>query len=187
MMQTDRRDFAKPALRTAVHVVFGTRPWVRRNLEEFAKGMTGKRILEIGSGRQDLGQDAFSFRTLFEPANEFIQSDVSPEFGHEVVDVRTMAFDQAFDAILCLYVLEHVYEIEDAVHSMYRALAPGGAAVIAVPHLYPYHDEPTDYWRFTEHALRRLLEPFDSVEIKVRGFRKMPLALLAIARKRESL
>jgi len=103
--------------------------------------------------------------------------------GHEVVDVRTMDFEEAFDIILCLYVLEHVFELDDAVRSIHRALTPGGFVVIAVPHLYPYHDEPTDYWRFTEHALRQLLAPFDTIQIKTRGFGKMPLALLAIARK----
>jgi SAM-dependent methyltransferase len=182
-MLTERGERAKQALRAAVHLAFGTRPWVRRNLEQFAAGVAGKRILEIGSGRQDLGRDAFSFRELFDASNEFVQSDVVPDFGHEVVDVRTMAFEEAFDVILCLYVLEHVFEVEAAVGRMHRALAPQGTLVLAVPHLYPYHDEPTDYWRFTEHTLRRMLEPFDSTEIKVRGFRKMPLALMAIARK----
>jgi len=94
-----------------------------------------------------------------------------------------MDFEEAFDIILCLYVLEHVFELDDAVRSIHRALTPGGFVVIAVPHLYPYHDEPTDYWRFTEHALRQLLAPFDTIQIKTRGFGKMPLALLAIARK----
>jgi SAM-dependent methyltransferase len=171
------------ALRTAAHVVFGTRPWVERKVGELARDLRGKRILEIGSGRQDLGHDAFSARSLFHESNTFIQSDVVPEFGHELVDVRTIEFEDEFDMILCLYVLEHVFELEDAVRGMHRALAPGGRAVIAVPHLYPYHDEPADYWRFTEYAVRRLLEPFASTEISVRGFRRLPLALLAVATK----
>lgn len=176
---------SKRVLRPAVHLVFGTRPWLRRSLEEFAGGVTGKRILEIGSGRQDLGEDAFSFREVFGPSNQFVQSDVVPEYGHELVDVRAIDAEDAFDVILCLYVLEHVFELESAIRSMHRALAPRGTLVLAVPHLYPYHDEPTDYWRFTEHALRRMLEPFESTEIKVRGFRRMPLALLAFARKHD--
>jgi SAM-dependent methyltransferase len=170
-------------LRPAVHLVFGTRTWVRRNLEDFARGVAGQRILEIGSGRHDLGQEAFSFRALFEPSNEFVQSDIVPEFGHTIVDIRTMTFEDEFDVILCLYVLEHVFELEEAVARMHRALVPGGVLVVAVPHLYPYHDEPTDYWRFTEHALRKLLGSFDSITVKTRGFSKMPLALMALARK----
>ena len=180
---TQREQLTKRALRAGVHLVFGTRPWVRRNLEEFARGVVGKRILEIGSGRHDLGQEAFSFRNVFDSSNDFVQSDIVPEYGHEVVDVRAIGVDDAFDVILCLYVLEHVFELEDSVRSMHRALAPGGILVVAVPHLYPYHDEPTDYWRFTEHTLRQLLEPFESTEVRVRGFHKMPIALLAFARK----
>lgn len=182
-MPTDPKRLTHRTLRAGVHLVFGTRQWVRRNLEEFAEGMVGKRILEIGSGRQDLGHDAFSVRDLFDSKNEFVQSDVVPEYGHELVDVRAIGLEDTFDVILCLCVLEHVFEVEDAVASMHRALVPGGTLVVSVPHLYPYHDEPTDYWRFTEHALRQLLEPFESVEIKVRGFHKMPFGLLAFARK----
>lgn len=182
-MLTARERLTKRMLRAAVHLVFGTRAWVRRNLEEFAEGVVGKRILEIGSGRQDLGHDAFSFRDVFDSSNEFIQSDVVPEYGHELVDVRAIGLEKAFDVILCICVLEHVFELESAVLSMHRALVPRGTLVISVPHLYPYHDEPIDYWRFTEHALRQMLEPFESAEIKVRGFPKMPLALMAFARK----
>ncbi len=184
-MLTNREGLPKRTLRAGVHLVFGTRPWVRRNLDEFTKGVSGKRILEIGSGRQDLGRDAYSFRDLFDSSNEFVQSDVVPEYGHGLVDVRDIGVEEAFDVILCLYVLEHVFELEEAVRSMHRALAPQGTLVIAVPHLYPYHDEPTDYWRFTEHALRQMLEPFESTEIRVRGFRKMPVALMAFARKND--
>jgi SAM-dependent methyltransferase len=173
-------------LRAGVHLVFGTRSWVRRNLEQFARGLEGKRILEIGSGRQDLGADAYSFREVFGPSNEFVQSDVVPEYGHELVDVRAIGVEDTYDVILCLYVLEHVFEVEDAVRSMHRALAPGGTLVLAVPHLYPYHDEPTDYWRFTDHALRKMLDPFGSVEIRARGIRKMPIALLAFATKADA-
>jgi SAM-dependent methyltransferase len=179
-MPKGREPLTKRVLRTGAHVVFGTRPWVRRNIEAFADGVVGKRILEIGSGRPDRG---FSCRDLFDSSNAFVQSDLVPEYGHELVDVRDIGLEEAFDVILCLYVLEHVFELESSVRSMHRALAPGGTLVVAVPHLYPYHDEPGDYWRFTEHALRRLLEPFESTDIKVRGFRRMPLAFLVFARK----
>jgi SAM-dependent methyltransferase len=173
----------KYVFRPATHLFLDTRPWIRRNLAEFAQGLGGRRILEIGSGRQDLGDEAFSCRDLFDASNDFVQSDVVPDYGHRVVDVRDIGVEDEFDVILCLYVLEHVFELESSVQSMHRALAPGGTLVIAVPHLYPYHDEPGDYWRFTEHALRRMLEPFESTEIKARGPRRMPLTLLAFARK----
>jgi SAM-dependent methyltransferase len=178
-----RPELTTTVLRKAAHIIFGTRPWVEGKVGDLAQDVREKKILEIGSGRRDLGGEAFTVRSLFDESNTFIQSDVVPEFGHEVIDVRTMEFVDEFDLILCLYVLEHVFEVDAAVLRMHRALVPGGRAVVAVPHLYPYHDEPGDYWRFTEYAVRRLLDPFSSIDIAVRGLRKFPLALLAVARK----
>jgi SAM-dependent methyltransferase len=174
-------------LRALAHVVLGSRRWMNRNVERFARGIHGQRILELGSGRQDLGPDAYSVRRFFDRSNEFIQSDVVPEHGHQIVDVATMGFHEQFDVILCLNVLEHVYDFRGAVERVYRALRPGGTAVFVVPVFFPYHDEPHDYWRFTEHALRKMLEPFDMLEIKHRGLRQMPFSYFAIAGKEEPL
>ena len=79
--------------------------------------------------------------------------------------------------------LEHVYNFEAAVDRIHRALKPGGRAVIVVPVFYPYHDEPYDYWRFTEHALRRLLAAFSSLDLRWRGLRQAPFAYFALATK----
>ena len=53
--------------------------------------------------------------------------------------------------------------------------------IAAVPHIYPYHDEPIDFWRFTEHSLRMLFRDFSSVEIRHKGIRRFPKALLVVA------
>lgn len=169
--------------RAAAHVLFGSRGWSDRAVRDLAATCHQQRILEIGSGRQDHGDDAYSVRAMFDRSNEFVQSDMNPSFGHAVVDVTTMAFEDEFDLIICLYVLEHVFDISAAVRNMHRALRPGGRAVIAVPHVYPYHDEPIDFWRLTEHSLRMLLAAHSDVEIRHAGPRRMPKALLAIARK----
>lgn len=169
--------------RAVAHVLLGTRPWSDRLVETIAAGSRGLRVLEIGSGRQDLGHDAYSLKALFDSSNEFVQSDVNPEFGHPVVDVTDMHVQDEFDLILCLYVLEHVFDVPTAVRNMHRALVPGGRLVIAVPHLYPYHDEPIDFWRFTEHSLRMLLAPHSRVQIRHAGPRRLPKALFAIATK----
>jgi SAM-dependent methyltransferase len=80
-----------------------------------------------------------------------------------------------------MYVLEHVFDVQAATDNIRRALRPGGRALIAVPHLYPYHDEPIDFWRFTEHSLRRLCRDYSSVEVRRKGARRFPKALFAVA------
>ena len=54
---------------------------------------------------------------------------------------------------------------------------------MAVPFAFPLHDEPQDYYRFTRHALERLLGGFASVEVEVHGPAKMPFGHLVIATK----
>jgi 2-polyprenyl-3-methyl-5-hydroxy-6-metoxy-1,4-benzoquinol methylase len=164
--------------RALVHLLLGTRPWAYRHIKRIAADTAGKRVLEIGSG--GAGRSA---KALFEAENEFVQSDVAPDFGHLVVDVTTMEFESEFDLVLCVYVLEHVYDVRQAMERIHHALVPGGRAFVVVPTIYPYHDEPTDYWRFTEYSLRELLRPFGTVVIRHRGLRRLPLALLAEATK----
>ena len=166
--------------RTVGSRAIGTRAWSDAAVSRIAATSKGLKVLEIGSGRQDLGENAYSLARLFTEA-DFVQSDVNPAFGHRVVDVTDMSIEEEFDVILCMYVLEHVFDVPTAVESMRRALRPGGRLVIAVPHIYPYHDEPIDFWRFTEHSLRVLFRDFSSVEIRHKGIRRFPKALFVVA------
>jgi SAM-dependent methyltransferase len=172
---------ANEVARRAAHLLLGTRMWSDRLARDVLGDVTRARVLEIGSGRQDLGVDAYSLKDRFGDAAEFVQSDVNPSFGHRVVDVTDMSIDQEFDVVLCMYVLEHVFDVRAAVENMRKALRPGGKMLIAVPHLYPYHDEPIDFWRFTEYSLRELCRDFSTVDIRRKGMRRFPKALLVIA------
>jgi SAM-dependent methyltransferase len=172
---------ADTVARRTANVLLGTRRWTDRQVADIASTSTGLTVLEIGSGRQDMGHNAYSLIHAFPNAGEFVQSDFNPEFGHRVIDITDMDVDQEFDVILCMYVLEHVFDVHAAVENMRKALKPGGRLVIAVPHLYPYHDEPIDFWRFTEYSLRRLCRDFASVEIRRRGIRRFPKGLMVIA------
>lgn len=174
-------DLVNRVARQGAHLLLATRTWSDKLAVEVVGPPADLRILEIGSGRQDLGADAYSLRAAFAGAGEFVQSDVNPSFGHRVVDVTDMSIDQEFDVILCMYVLEHVFDVRAAVDNMRKALRPGGRVLIAVPHVYPYHDEPIDFWRFTEHSLRELCRDFSAVDIRRKGMRRFPKALLAIA------
>lgn len=63
--------------------------------------------------------------------------------------------DGCLDGVLCLEVLEHVPEPESVLQEIIRVLKPGGKAWISMPFLYPLHDAPFDFQRFTEYGLRR--------------------------------
>lgn len=71
------------------------------------------------------------------------------------------------DTILLSDVLEHLAEAPDFLVECARALRPGGVMIGNVPFLYWLHEEPHDYYRYTEFGLRHLFgrAGFSSVEI----------------------
>ena len=184
--------------RHTAHVVFRTRGFVNRRLARFGATLRDSKILELGSGpsprRSGLGfgraggkpvkdRHPYSAKKFFHDSNEFIESDVVPEFGHRIVDATAMDFNEEFDVVLCVSVLEHVFDFKAALVNIRKALKPGGIAIISVPGFYPLHDQPADYWRFTEHSLRRLLSDYAEVKIERMGPQAYPLVYYAEARK----
>lgn len=72
--------------------------------------------------------------------------------------VDNLPFEDArFDTILCTNVLEHVPEAGKAYKELARCLAPKGTLILITPFLYPLHEAPYDYYRYTVHGLRYLL------------------------------
>lgn len=66
--------------------------------------------------------------------------------------------DESFDTVLCTNVLEHVADMEKAFHEIARVLKKGGYVIIAIPFLYPVHESPYDYYRYTRHGIEYQLK-----------------------------
>lgn len=173
----------KALAKAIVHVVTGNRKLYYNRLRAIASSAEGKRVLEIGSGKQVKGKEAYSAVHIFKNVAEFRQTDLNPDFGHELLDITSMDIREEYDLILCLNVLEHVYDFQTAVKNLHAALADGGRLIVAVPFAFPLHDEPHDYYRYTEFALRRMLSAFRTVEVEHNGIKKMPYGYFAIAEK----
>lgn len=169
--------------RLVAHAVFQPRRFNDRRIREFARSVRNERILELGSGKPVNGEYVYSARRFFDASNEFIQSDVVEEYGHRVIDATSMSFHDEFDVVLCANVLEHVYEYATVISNIHTALRPGGKAVVVVPCMYPLHDQPRDYWRFTEHALRPMLAAFQEIRVRHSGLRAYPFMYYVEARK----
>ena len=65
--------------------------------------------------------------------------------------------DGSVDTILCSQVLEHVDEPSIVLAECHRVLRPGGSLILSVPQYWPLHEEPRDFYRYTEYGLRHLL------------------------------
>lgn len=66
--------------------------------------------------------------------------------------------DASFDAALNIVTLEHVKEPGTVLRELARVLKPGGRLLIVVPHEWEVHQAPHDFFRYTCHGLRHLLE-----------------------------
>jgi SAM-dependent methyltransferase len=71
-------------------------------------------------------------------------------------DAQALPFaESSIDHALLLDVIEHIPEPDMSLAELHRVLKPGGSLVLQVPFLYPLHDEPLDFHRWTRHGLRR--------------------------------
>jgi SAM-dependent methyltransferase len=140
-----------------------------------------KDILDIGGGlRIDKKRN-----NRYDPSREWLIPyiatvnyqimDPVPDYNPDIVgDIHAMPFaDNAYDAICCMAILEHVENPIKAVQEMHRVLRPGGYCLCYVPFLFYYHAQEgyyKDYWRFTKDILPVLFKDFSQVEISpIRG------------------
>jgi SAM-dependent methyltransferase len=66
--------------------------------------------------------------------------------------------DDEFDTLILSDVLEHIPQPELLWREMCRVLRPGGYLLMNVPFYYWIHEEPFDFHRYTEFALRRFVK-----------------------------
>ena len=100
-------------------------------------------------------------------------------------DSRRLPFrDECFDTVLLLDVLEHIQHPDSAMAEVRRVIKIGGRIVVQVPFLYPLHDEPCDFQRWTTHGLGAIFSRH-GIEIRETTWHGRPgetaAALLAIA------
>ena len=63
--------------------------------------------------------------------------------------------DASVDHALLLDVLEHIPDPDRCLAELHRTLKPGGTLTIQVPFLYPIHDAPLDFHRWTRFGLQK--------------------------------
>jgi len=64
----------------------------------------------------------------------------------------------SFDTVLLMDVLEHVAHPFELIAEISRVLRPGGKLIVGVPFFYWLHEQPHDFFRYTEFALEYMCE-----------------------------
>jgi len=126
-----------------------------RNLKHHAAG----KLLDLGCGKVPLYA---AYRDLVTD-NVCVDWDSSwhksEHLDYELDLTKTLPFaNNEFDTIILSDVLEHIPVPEQLWNEMARLLSPNGKIILNVPFYYWLHEEPHDYYRYTEFALRRFVQ-----------------------------
>ncbi len=141
-------------------------------IEESVRWLAGNcsNILDIGKSTRDFF-DIFSAEQI--TTLDINQFEDYPDIIDDICDPFHLQDDQ-YDGLVCLSVIEHVYDPQAAVDTLYRCLQPGGKVFVHVPFMFRYHAPGDlyfqDYYRFTRDGLAWLFRDFDDITLyPVRG------------------
>ena len=90
-------------------------------IKQFGAECQGK-VFEIGADQ------SWSYNNYFPKANEYLHTNIIGDFDL-IVDATNMfsITDNSVDVIVCISVLEHIYEHKEASNEIERVLKPGGS------------------------------------------------------------
>jgi SAM-dependent methyltransferase len=153
------------------HNVWALRRYVRRVSKMVGEN---KSIVDIGAGE-------CQYRPFFSHA-KYVSTDWCGTTDHHqysagidfICSADNLPFDNAtFDYVLCTQVLEHVTKPIDSFREISRILKPDGLLFLTVPQTWEEHEQPYDFYRYTQFALKDLAKEHDLeiVEIKPQGGR----------------
>lgn len=131
----------------------------RRRLDEFLQSRASDaRTLDLGGGSGPYA-DYFPNRICMD-----VRSTPDIDF---VGDAHHLPIhDETFELVLCTEVLEHLQEPRQALDEMHRVLRKGGRLLLTTRFLFPIHESPQDFYRYTRYGLAHLLDRFEIVTIE---------------------
>lgn len=138
---------------------------LKKQIAKFSHYVKGD-VLDVGAGSFDRYSDLFNCK-------KYIKLDIDQESKPDIAgSAEKIPLDsQSIDSIVCTQVLGDVKDPNGVVSEFFRILKPGGVVLLTESLIAAMHDEPYDFWRFTNFSLRYLFENngFEIKEIERRG------------------
>lgn len=135
-----------------------TRPRLEAFLKKYA---TTEKTLDIGSGNKPYVHLFPNISTVDNKERPGTKLDFIGD-AHDL----SMIPSGSFEVILLTEVLEHLHSPHLAIAEFKRILKPGGLLLLTTRFVYPLHEVPVDYYRYTKYGLRHLLREFTIVELQ---------------------
>ncbi len=153
---------------SALKMLSGTRYLVRRLQTRFVmravSGRSFETVADIGAGKAPYKK--------FISCKKYIGVDVEdrggvPDVLIEDINLGLSLANESVDLVLCTEVLEHVKKPAFVLKELHRILKKDGMLVLTTPMVWPVHEAPNDYFRYTNFGLEYLAKEagFDDVTV----------------------
>jgi len=115
----------------------------------------------------DLGCGTKPYNKLFDFTNKYIGFDVQKNEKVDYIGVNwKLPFgDDEFDSLMSTQVLEHTEEICETIKEIKRVVKNNGLIFISVPFVFPEHEIPNDFFRFSRYGIQKIFRDFDILKI----------------------
>ena len=154
---------------------------IKKEIELFFKDIKNKQILDFGCG------DA-RYKKYIDNSNNYKGLDVA-ESGHSPLDKnydvlwdkKKLPFENdVFDIVLMTEVLEHVENVDITLREINRVLKIGGSILVTVPFIWPEHQKPYDFQRYTSFGIKKVFDYYGFETIYYKKLVQKKYALLEI-------
>jgi SAM-dependent methyltransferase len=127
-----------------------------QEIERYAATIpSGALVLDAGAGNAPY-KSLFSHARYESADFEKVEKEYAP--STYVCDLQQIPVeDGRFDFIILTQVLEHVPEPRLVLAELHRVLKPGGVMMCSAPLCYEEHEQPYDFYRYTQFGLRHML------------------------------
>lgn len=130
-------------------------PWRKLSYEKLSFLLIDGTILDLGGSRNA------DYHKLIQGEHTFTTVNLDTANGCDVYADLEQPFpikNDTYDAVVCMNILEHIFNYRQFLGEAHRVLRNGGTFVVLVPFLIQVHPSPHDYFRFSGEALLRILQ-----------------------------
>ena len=144
--------------------------WVQQWCDDQkATGQPIERVLEVGAMNENGSARPIFVGTLW--PKTYLATDMRPGPGVDRVlraeQLVALAGRKQYDLVVCLEMLEHAENWQEALHNIKQQVAKGGYLLLSTRSPgFPYHGYPEDHWRFTIDMVTNALMDMQYAAVK---------------------
>lgn len=150
--------FSKKRTGVFYNPLFFTRKELYKAISDKAPLFKGK-LIDLGCGTKPYAHE-------FMHVNEYIGLDIEQSGNHDTKSYIDIFYDgktfplenDSVDGVFSSETFEHIFNLEEIIAEINRVLKKGGLLLATCPFLWPEHEVPYDYARYTSFAIKNLLE-----------------------------